>query len=233
MRTPLSGRSRRYAAAVGVATAVLALAGCGSFTPNAASVVNGHAITHSEVDELAQAQCAGVELAKKQGQQQAVARKQLTERALGLLIDIRLNLDYGRSLGLSARPDETTQAFAQVQPLIAALPAQYQSYLDDVFHQWAQGRDMMVQVGEAATGQAASATNGDQLLNAGYAKRETWLQKDATIDTDPRYSPGKVGWPGEGDGSVSKPVSSFAKDAGKSTPSSAFLGNLPASMVCG
>ncbi len=116
VRTPLSARSRRYAAAAGVAIAVLVLAGCGSFTPNAASVVDGHTITHSEVDELAQAQCAGVELAKKQGQQQAVARKQLTERALGLLIDIRLNLDYGKSLGLSPRPDQTTQDFAQVQP---------------------------------------------------------------------------------------------------------------------
>jgi hypothetical protein len=225
--------SRRAAAVVAAVTAALLLSGCGETPPGSASVVNGHTITRQQVDDLAAAQCAGVELASKQGQGQVVPRKQLTERALGLLIDIRLNLDYGKSLGLTPRADQTAADYAQVEPLIKALPAKYQSYLADVFHDWADGRDMVKQVGETATGQTSNASNADQVLNAGYAKRQSWLEKDATIKTDPRYAPGKIGWPGEGDSSVSKPVSSFARSAGAAQPSAAFVGGLPAGQRCG
>jgi hypothetical protein len=227
-------RTRRLALAAAAVTGLLALTGCGdSRPPGAASVVNGHTITRQQVDDLAAAQCAGVESASKQGQGQAVPRKQLTQRALGLLIDIRLNLDYGASLGLHPRASAVASDFAQVTSLIQALPAKYHTYLDKVFHDWARGRDMVEQVGETATGTTATAANAEQVLNAGYAKRETWLTKDASIDTDPVYAPGKIGWPGEGDSSVSKPVSSFAKSAGKAQPSAGFVAGLPAGQRCG
>jgi hypothetical protein len=227
-------RTRRLALAAAAVTGLVTLTGCGdSLAPGAASVVDGHTITRQQVDDLAAAQCAGVKVAAEQGQGQAVPRKQLTQRALGLLIDIRLNLDYGDSLGLHPRQSQVIADYAQVDPLIKALPSRYQGYLSDVFHDWARGRDMVEQVGEAATGTTANATNADQVLNAGYAKRETWLKKDASIHTDPVYAPGKVGWPGEGDSSVSRPVSSFAKSAGKAQPSASFVSGLPAGQRCG
>lgn len=225
---------RRAGVAAFAVTALLALTGCGDNPPpGAASVVDGHRITTSQVDELADAQCAGVELASKQGQGQAVSRKQLTQRALGLLIDIRLNLDYGKTLGLKPRAAQVQADFAQVEPLIASLPAKYHTYLDSVFERWADGRDLMTQLGEQSTGQAATAATADQVLNAGYKLRQTWLVKHASIDTDARYAPGTIGWPGEGDASVSKPVSSFAKAAAKTTPSAAFLSGLPSGQRCG
>ncbi len=92
---------------------------------------------------------------------------------------------------------------------------------------------MVEQVGEASTGTTATTANAEQVLNAGYAKRETWLKKDASINTNPVYAPGKIGWPGEGDSSVSKPVSSFAKSASKAQPSAAFVAGLPAGQRCG
>jgi hypothetical protein len=41
------------------AAAVL-LGGCGSVPPGAASVINGSTISRSDVNELAEAQCAGI-----------------------------------------------------------------------------------------------------------------------------------------------------------------------------
>ncbi len=220
--------------AAAAATSLLVLAGCGDDpTPGSASVVDGHTITTSQVDELANAQCDGVKLAAKNGQGQAASRKQVTQQALGLLIDIRLNLDYGASLGLTPRNTEAQANFAQVKPLIASLPSRYQPYLDSVFEKWADGRDLMTQVGEQSTGQAATTATAEQVLDAGYKLRQAWLDKHASINTDARYAPGKVGWPGEGDSSVSEPVSSYAKAAAKSTPSAAFLGNLPSGQRCG
>lgn len=231
MRTP---RSHPRLRAAGLATAgVLALTGCADVPPGAASVVNGHTITRAQVDQLADAQCAGVALAARQGQGQVVARKQLTQRALGLLIDIQLNLDFARSLELEPRPTKAAADFAQVTPLIDTLPTKYQPYLKNVFRRWADGRDMLTQLGENASGQAATQANAEQILNEGYAQRQTWLTKNADIDTSSIYSPGKVGWPGEGDSSVSQPVSSFAKSAASAQPSTAFLSGLPAGQRCG
>jgi hypothetical protein len=221
-------------AAVATAAALLVLSGCSDNpSPGAASVVDGHKISNSQVTELSDAQCAGVQLAAKQGQGQPVSRKQLTQRALGLLIDIRLNLDYGKSLGLTPRSEQAQADFAQVKPLIASLPAKYHTYLDSVFEQWADGRDLMTQVGEQSSGQQATSANAEQVLDAGYKQRQTWLVKNASIETDARYAPGKIGWPGEGDSSVSEPESSYAKAAAKATPSASFLGNLPSGQRCG
>ena len=54
-----------------------------------------------------------------------------------------------------------------------------------------------------ATGQQPDANNAEALINAGYQQREPWLKK-VDIETDPRYGPTGIGWPGEGDASVSK-----------------------------
>jgi hypothetical protein len=228
-------RNRRLAVAALAATALVSLTGCGSSSlpPGAASVVDGHTITRERATHLAEAQCAGAALGAEKGQGQAVPLKQVTQRALGLLIDTQLNLDFGESLGLEPRQELAARDFAQVQFLLAALPAKYQSFLDDVFEEWSRGRDLIKQVGETATGATADDSNIDQILNAGYAKRDTWLKESATVDTDPRYAPGELGWPGEGDSSVSKPVSSFAKAASKSQPSAAFVAGLPAGQRCG
>jgi hypothetical protein len=224
-------RTRLGAAALAAAGALLVSA-CGTVPPGAAAVVDGTEITRTQVTDLADAQCAGVALAAKQGSNQAISRKQVTQRALGLLIDIQLNLAYGKSRGLDPRPQQVAQDFSQVEPLIQALPEKYRAGVSEVFHDWAAGRDLITQVGEDTTGQTLSRTNAEQLLNAGYQKREPWI-KTVSIHTNPRYGPGTVGWPGEGDSSVSKPVSSFAKSAAAQQPSASFLAGLPAGQRCG
>lgn len=224
-------RNRLGLAALAAAASLL-LSGCGTLPPGAAAVVDGAKITRTQVTDLADAQCAGVAQAAKQGQTAAVSRKQLTQRALGLLIDVKLNLAYGKSLGLSPRPTETAKDFAQIDPLIQALPAQYRTNVAEVFHGWADGRDLIAQVGEKETGKTLSSTTSEEILNAGYQKRESWI-KTIKIDTDPKYAPGKIGWPGEGDSSVSEPVSSFAKGATAQSPKATFVDALPSAQRCG
>jgi hypothetical protein len=218
-------------ATVGMA---LVLGGCGSVGPGTASVVDGTRITRSDVTELADAQCVGIQQASKsgQGQTQQAPRKVLVQQALTLLMDIELNLKFGKKEHITPRPQETAATYAQVSPLIKALPKKYESFMADVFHRWADGRDVLTQLGEKATGQQPTAQNADQLINAGYQQREPWL-KTIKIHTDPRYGPAGVGWPGGSDPSVSKAVSSFAKDAGKSQPSAAWVSALPDSQKCG
>ncbi|MCW2762144.1 MAG: hypothetical protein JWR85_2345 [Marmoricola sp.] len=213
---------------------LLLVSGCAGsdLTPGTASVVDGTRISMSEVSELADAQCSGVELAVKAKQSEPSSRKLLVQQALSLLIDVEVNLKFAKTEGLQPRPAFVSAMYAQVEPLIEALPKDQRGVTEDVFHRWAQGRDMLTQVGERTTGQTLSATNEQQLLEAGYQQREPWLKK-ITIDTDARYSPNDEGFPGAGDGSVSKPTTTFAKAASSSQPTPAFIGELPPNQRCG
>lgn len=229
-------RSVRRAPVVALAStcAALLLSGCGTVPPGAAAVVDGTRISRSDVTELTDAQCAGIAQAAKSGQSQtqATPRKQLVEQALTLLMDIELSLKYGASQGVSPRPQAVAAMYAQVDPLIKTLPKKYQPFMDDTFHRWAAGRDVLSQIGERATGQQPNASNADVLLNAGYQRREPWLKK-VEIHTDPRYGPAGIGWPGGTDPSVSKAVSSFAKAADSKQPDAAWVSALPAGQKCG
>lgn len=216
-----------------VAAALLLLAGCGGdVSPGTASVVNGTTITTSQVNELTDAQCAGVALAAKSQQAQAGSRKQIARGALSLLIDTQLNLDFAKTLGLDPNPTTEALIYSRVDPLIQALPKKDRAVTEQVFHRWAKARDLMTQVGAIATGQAVTADNEDTILNAGYAKRQSWL-KDIKVETDPIYGPTKEGFPGAGDGSVSKASSSFAKSGAAATEAPAWVSELPANQRCG
>ena len=231
----MTTRSVRRAPLVALAAVgALVLGGCGSVPPGAASVIDGTTITHHDVTELADAQCAVIEEAAKTGQQQAqeAARKQVVQQSLSLLMDIELSLKYGESEDVKPRPQQVAAAYSQVDPLIKGLPEKYQDFMSDTFHRWAEGRDVLTQVGQKATGQEDTPANSEALLNAGYQKREPWL-KTVDIDTDPRYGPAGVGWPGGTDPSVSKAVSDFAKSADKQQPDPAFVSALPANQKCG
>ena len=221
-------------AALAALGAALALGGCGDLPPGAAAVVDGTTIKGSEVTDLADAQCAGIEKAAGSGQaqEQATPRKRLVQQALSLLMDVELSLKYGEKVDVSPRPAQVAATYSQIAPLIKTLPEEYRDYTADVFHRWAEARDVLTQIGQRATGQQETAANSQALINAGYERREPWL-KQVEIHTDPRYGPAGVGWPGGADPSVSKAVSKYAKDADKDEPGQAFVSALPASQKCG
>ncbi len=230
MRTRADGR--KLLIALTAAGAALVLSGCGTIPLGAAAVVDGTKITNSDVNELAEAQCAGAEQAAKTPQAQPVTRKQLSQRSLRLLMDIELSLKYAKKEGLTPRPDSSSAIYAQVDPLVKTLPKKHRDSTAATFHRWADATDVLIQEGERATGQKETAQNQQDLLNAGFKKREAWRKK-VDIEIDPRYGPSDDGWPGSGDGSVSKASSTFAKDASKEQADPKWMATLPAGQTCG
>ena len=230
MKTRADGR--KLLTALTAACAALVLSGCGAVPPGAAAVVDGTKISKGDVEELADSQCAGAELAAKTPQAQTVTRKQLNQRSLRLLMDIELSLKYADEEGLEPRPDSSAAIYSQVQPLVEALPKKHQESTAATFHRWADATDVLIQVGEQATGQQATEQNQQDLLNAGFQQREAWRKK-VEIEIDPRYGPSGDGWPGAGDGSVSEASSTFAKDANKEQADPKWMATLPASQKCG
>jgi hypothetical protein len=215
-----------------VALALLLLSGCGELTPGTAAEVNGTRITNSEVDDLADAQCDLREVLTESGQAAVTSASRVRRESLSLLMDAELSLQYGKSKGISADKLLTKAFLGQVQPFFEKLPDASRTELTDVFTTWSQGRAILVQVGSEATGQQPSPTNTEQLLNAGLQARDGWLKK-ADIETDAVYAPDQDGFPGGGDGSVSRARSDFAKGATAREVDEKWVTALPAGQRCG
>ena len=227
----LRGRVR-VRAVPAAALALLVLTGCGTITPGTAAVVNGTRITNHEVNDLAAAQCFAADRAAAAGNSTAMAVSRVKQQSLGLLMDTELSRQYAEDEGIEPQKFLAKAFFSQIEPEIRRLPGKTRTVLTDVFQSWATGRAILVQAGSKATGQAPSPTNLDQLTSAGLRARDSWLKK-ATIVTDARYAPSKEGFPGGGDGSVSRASSDFAKGEGATQADPKWVGALPASQKCG
>lgn len=227
----LPGRPR-VVAAPAVALALLLLSGCAQLTPGTAAEVNGTRITNSEVDDLAAAQCDLREVLTKGGQAAATSAARVRRESLSLLMDAELSLQFGEDEDVTADELLSKGFLSQVTPFFEKLPEKSRTELTDVFTTWSEGRAILVQVGSAATGQQPTATNTEQLLNAGLLARDGWLKK-ADIETDAVYAPGKDGFPGSGEGSVSRATSDFAKGSTGTEVDPKWVSGLPTGQRCG
>lgn len=229
----LRGRlGRRTRTVPATALALLLLTGCAELTPGTAAVVNGTKISKAQVNDLADAQCQLRKVLTKAGTAQASSLSQVKQDSLALMMDAELSRQFGADKGI--KPDKllTNAFFKQVQPIFQPLPAKPRAEFTSVFSTWSAGRAILVGAGSKATGQEPTLRNLEQLLTAGVGVRNTWL-KGADITTDPRYAPDKRGFPGGGDGSVSRAGSSFAKGASKSAQDAKWVQSLPAGQRCG
>ena len=232
MKSRERARGRALFAAVSSALAVLLLTGCGEITPGTAAVVNGARITTDDVQQLTRAQCVLRKQFAKSGEAPAASASRVRQESLGLLLDTELNKQFGKSEGIEADKALAQALFRQVSPFFEPLPEKDRNVFHEVFGDWAEGRAILAQVGGEATGQQPSPENLEQVMNAGLLARDKW-QKKADIKTDPSFAPGKDGFPGGGDGSVSRASSDFAKSAAAPEQDPKWVTGLPASQRCG
>lgn len=219
--------TRRAACA---ALAVGVLTGCSGVNPHTVAVVDGSRISTQDVKDLAEARCAALDHA--QGKTDPVSRSQVNTQTVSFLLDTALNVQYGKSLHLTPRREIVDALMQQPEQIARLVPAGYRKVLLDDFHTWAEGRDLLIQAGEKASGQPFSPQNANNLALAGLAARKKW-EKHVTVSIDPRYGVDSKGEPTNDNGSVSEAASTFAKTSAKSNQSRSFVESLPASQRCG
>jgi hypothetical protein len=222
---------RRWAAPLAVLP-LLTLSACGDLPTGTAATVNGSRITMEQVDDLAEAQCSAAESAARTAESTSMAISRVRQQSLGVLMDTELSRQYAEDEGITPSKEIADGFYGQFEPGIEPLPEETREVLTEVFEKWALSRAVLVEAGSRETGQDPDVGNVEELVNAGLSAREPWLQ-DVEINTDPRFSPAANGFPGGGDGSVSRPSSQAAKDATASEPDPAWLSGLPASLKCG
>lgn len=224
-------RARKLKASVLVAAGATLLAGCG-FHPGAAAVVGGQLITDKQVDAVAQALCSAN---ASNGQGQQLASRGARQGALRVLLDSEISRQFGQKEGVQPNQRMASQALAQNQSGISALPANEQEDFRQALQGYAEGQLILMEVGRrhlAAAGKPTSDQNQD--IAEGRSLRGQFA-KNLDIKVDPRYGTFDEarGTMEPGSGSLSVPVSQDAADGASADPSSGWVASLPASQKCG
>lgn len=217
-------------------TSLLALTGC-SQTGNVAARIGDTTVTTSEVDFLTRVQCEALDKAAENpsqaGSAQMVARSQVRAGMINALIQSELDRQLAARDHVSYDKTTLQGVMQQYAQLVDETPAKdrtrFRGILEDIFRGQIQvynlAQDQLAQ-------QGVSSPTQDQVDQA-VAKVQSDFRKTVDISVNPEYGADADGVAGSVDPSLSKAVSSFAKDARSAQPKSTWLAKLPADQRCG
>ena len=212
--------------------ALLLITGCDQSTGTAARV-GSDTISTRDVDLVSKALC---EERTSQQSAQNDARISLAlvhKQALTALVDAELSQQYGDKQHAFYDKATLNQQVASIKALIDKLPARDRARTRDLITGIFRGRLMLTQIGQqqlALTGQRA--TTQDQALTAGLKARAAY-DKKTKVELNPRYETDGPGKGGAGSQSLSKSVSTYAKDGSASSQDPTWTAGLPANLRCG
>ena len=124
------------------------------------------------------------------------------------------------------------QAMQQLAASRAGLPKDLQGTFDKVAGEYARAQTAIIALGrKSLEAQGQKKVSDQDAFNEGERLRTQFASK-ANVKVDPRFGTIVSGKLQPSDGSLSVPVSDFAKEAASAQPSSTLMAQLPASQKC-
>lgn len=225
-------RARKLKVSVLAAGGVAVLAAC-SVHPGAAAVVGDQSISVDRVDAVAQALCSG-QASGATGQ--PVASRGARQTALAVMLESTLSQEFGQAKGITPDPHKVSQAVAQNESDINALPPDERPAFRDAVQNYAEGQLILIKAGrQFLASQGKSTTDDRQALAIGQRLRSQYVSRSVDVSVDPRFGTwnDQRGALQADSGSLSVAVSADAKAAASSDPSAGWVASLPASQQCG
>jgi hypothetical protein len=220
-RRRLGGRT-----AVLAAGAALLLSSCGSTAPGVAAVVNGQRITDQQVDAFAKVLCS---LSSQGG---AGSQPTKSARFGSLQILLADQLASGMTDVQSVDQQSVAQAMQQLAPSRDALPESLKGTFDTVAREYARAQTAIIDVGRKSLESQGKKNVSDQDAFTEGERLRTQYADKADVQIDPRFGTLVGGKLQPSDGSLSVPVSSFAREAAAAQPGADLVSQLPASQKC-
>jgi hypothetical protein len=208
---------------------VALLAGCGVH-PGAAAVVGSDEISTSEVDDVAVAVCSA-NLASARASNATLPTlptRGARQLAMQILLEGELSKQFGEHEGVSANPQQVSQALAQNEQGFAMLPADQRDDFKNALKQYAEGQLILLEIGKKKLGKDAS---DNDAINEGKRLRDEYV-KSLDVEVDPRFGRFEDGAFKPGGTSLSVAQSSSARAGDRAKPADAFVAGLPASQQC-
>ncbi len=207
------------------ALALLTLSACAGLHPGVAATVGDQTIPTSQVDDVTRISC---DLGGNAQPRSAVMRD-----IVNALVTTRVDTQYAESVGASYDKAQLQQRVQQLEDSLTKLSDTDRDTYVQVVSDFLRSQLMLADVGAKSLKQQGTASPGvDESVNEGSRLSAAWAKKNIDVEIDPRYSPGTSGKAGGGDGSISRPVSPYAKSAaGTAKPD--FVSALPTELRCG
>ena len=218
--------SARRRAAVLAAGAALLLSSCSSNPPGVAADVNGQRITDRQVDDFAKVLCS------LSSQGASSAQPSSTARFSSLQILLGNELAAGVADLSSVSETAVSQAMQQLETSRSSLPESQRATFDTVAREYAEAQTAIVDLGRKSLESQGKKNVSDQDAFTEGERLRTQYASKADIEIDPRFGTMKNGQLTPADGSLSVPVSDFAREASAAQPSSSLVAQLPASQTC-
>jgi hypothetical protein len=208
------------------AGAALLLSSCSSNPPGVAADVDGQRITDHQVDDFAKVLCS---LSSQGGSATQPSR---SARFSSLQILLADELAAGMTDLGSVSETAVSQAMQQLATSRDALPESLKSTFDTVAREYAQAQTAIIELGRKSLESQGKKNVSDQDALAEGERLRTQYANKADVKVDPRFGTMVDGQLQSSDGSLSVPVSDFARQASAAQPSAALVSQLPASQKC-
>ncbi len=230
-------RSARIARIAAVCLSAAVLTGCAAHDPGTAFSVGDRSVSRDTVATVVRAQCnllaSAGQQQQSQQQSQQEPRAKLTWTIVDAMYQSTLENAFGDKFAVKYDGTQLRQARTQLAAEARGLSKTEADALTKAIVDVVRGQLIAQSVGKAALEkQGSSGATAQQAGTAGVKVIGSWAGKQ-DVSVNPRYNVGPGEKPGAGDGSVSEPVTSYAKSAAGGSTSAGFLGQLPPGQLCG
>ena len=208
------------------ALALLTLSACAGLHPGVAATVGDETIPTSEVDDVTRISC---DLGGSAPQPRSAVMRDI----VNALVTTRVDTQYAESVGATYDKSQLQQRVQQLEDSLTKLSDADRDTYVQVVSDFLRSQLMLADVGAKSLQKKGTAKPAvDESVNEGSKLSAAWAKKNIDVEIDPRYNPGTSGKAGGGDGSISRPVSPYAKSA-SGTAKPDFVTALPAELRCG
>jgi len=213
------------------AAGLLLVAGCAN-NPQTAAHVGDKEISANDVEILGKALCFE---RVSSGQAPPTSMSAVRGSALAALIDSAVDAEVAKTRHLPYDAVQLGTSVQRLDPLIAQLPSGDQDRARELITDLLRGQMQLSQAAVAVLQQSGQKPT-QQLVTQAMQQLETSHAEQMKITINPAFTSSGIGYAGDGAQSVSRAVSTTARDALSAfsgTPSTSYIADLPATQKCG
>lgn len=214
--------------------AALSLSACSGAEGGRAAQVGDATISTSDVDFLTRMQCDALDAAAKDGQQaQTVPTRLVRSDMVNALVLSEINAQLAEEGDGDYDTATYRQAMDDFEQAVQAAPAEDRDRFRELVGDFYKGQLQVFALAKAKLASVGFTEPGNDELSQAVESLQGNYRDQVEITVDPVYGPDDKGNAGVQDGSLSKAISKYAKQAASSQPDPQWIAGLPAGQRCG
>jgi hypothetical protein len=218
-------------------TSVLALTGCQS--GSVAARVGDSEVTTAQVDFLTRMQCDTLDraaedpAAAQSGQVQVVPVAQVRAGMLNTLVQAELDRQLAARDHLGYDRATLRSVMDRFESAVQQVPEKDREHFRDVVEDIYRGQLQVYTLAQDKLASGGVRNPSQEIVDQAVASLQADFRKSVEVDVNPAYGADAKGVAGEADPSLSRAVSSFAKQSRSANPDATWVAALPDDQRCG